>query len=188
MAKFRPNTMERINLPIIIGSAGVLIIILFLLLASGNKKPAKNTEKLAAHIKTLETRLDALEAKEAEKAERIRNLENAVNEFNNTFEQLKALPNEMENLLKKIEYINKRQGNLEKKVAGVRPRRRSPPKTTHQKTSQKTSTAKYHLVQPGETLFSISQRYGLTLDQLRRINNLSPEMVIQPGQRLKVSK
>ncbi len=160
----------------------------YVLIAPGNKKSSKNTEKLAEQIKSLEARVNDIQAREGEKAERIKNLENAIEEFNNKFEELKALPNEMENIIKKIEYINKRQGNLEKKVAGIRPGRHTPKKTFRKKPSQKNLSPKYHVVQPGETLFSISQRYGLSLDQLRQINNLSPEMIIQPGQRLRVSK
>lgn len=44
----------------------------------------------------------------------------------------------------------------------------------------------YHVVQPGENLTSIANRYGLTVDQLIRINNLSNPNRIERGQTLTV--
>ena len=41
-------------------------------------------------------------------------------------------------------------------------------------------------VRRGDTLFSISQRFGMTVDQLRQANNLGRSSVIKPGDRLKV--
>ncbi|SHK61144.1 LysM peptidoglycan-binding domain-containing protein [Rhodothermus profundi] len=43
----------------------------------------------------------------------------------------------------------------------------------------------YHTVQPGETLWDIARRYGLSVTQLRRMNALRTS-TIQPGQRLRV--
>jgi LysM repeat protein len=39
---------------------------------------------------------------------------------------------------------------------------------------------------PKETLFSIAKKYNLTIDELRRMNNLSKTDSIQPGQKLLV--
>lgn len=47
---------------------------------------------------------------------------------------------------------------------------------------------RFHTVQPKETLFSISQKYDIALDELRRLNNMSPADVLKSGQRLVVSK
>ena len=43
-----------------------------------------------------------------------------------------------------------------------------------------------HVVQPGETLYSISRRYGLTVDQLRQLNNIGKDNTIHPGRELHV--
>lgn len=45
----------------------------------------------------------------------------------------------------------------------------------------------FHLVQEGESLFSISRRYGITTDQLRKLNNLDNGSVIVPFQKLYVN-
>lgn len=50
------------------------------------------------------------------------------------------------------------------------------------------ANAKYHTVQPGENLFRISQKYNLTVEQLRRMNNMKENDVLKAGQRLVVSQ
>lgn len=47
---------------------------------------------------------------------------------------------------------------------------------------------KYHLVQKGDTLYSIGRRNGISVNILRSINNLGPNQTIKPGQKLRVSQ
>ncbi len=47
-------------------------------------------------------------------------------------------------------------------------------------------SAKYHTVQRGDTLWTISQRYGLELDHLKKANNIRGN-AIKPGQKLLIS-
>jgi len=44
----------------------------------------------------------------------------------------------------------------------------------------------YHRVQSGDTLFSISRRYGTTVDALCRLNNISRASILQINQRIRV--
>jgi LysM repeat protein/outer membrane murein-binding lipoprotein Lpp len=44
-----------------------------------------------------------------------------------------------------------------------------------------------HVVKPGETLYRISRRYGLTVDKVRKLNKL-PDDIIEVGQRLVVGQ
>jgi len=44
-----------------------------------------------------------------------------------------------------------------------------------------------HNVQAGETIYRISRRYGLTVEQLRNFNKLGPNAKIYPGQELKLA-
>jgi membrane-bound lytic murein transglycosylase D len=55
---------------------------------------------------------------------------------------------------------------------------------TNNNSKSKTIT---HTVKQGETLFSLSKKYGLTVDQLRRLNNLSANESLKYNQVLKVS-
>jgi membrane-bound lytic murein transglycosylase D len=44
-----------------------------------------------------------------------------------------------------------------------------------------------HRVRSGESLWSISRRYGMTVSQIARINGISTRALLHPGQRLQVS-
>ena len=44
-----------------------------------------------------------------------------------------------------------------------------------------------HRVKSGESLWSISRRYGMSVPQLARMNHVSTKTVLQPGQRLQVA-
>ena len=46
---------------------------------------------------------------------------------------------------------------------------------------------RYHLVASGETLYRIAVKYGLTVDELRDLNKMTPPQPIYPGQKLLVS-
>ncbi len=49
-----------------------------------------------------------------------------------------------------------------------------------------TSDGNYYIVQPGDSLWKISQQYeGLTIEMLKKLNNLNSNKII-PGQRLKI--
>jgi hypothetical protein len=53
------------------------------------------------------------------------------------------------------------------------------------KKEEKTGT-KYHIVKAGETLYSISRGYGLSVDELQKFNDLKNDLTIYPGQKLVV--
>lgn len=52
----------------------------------------------------------------------------------------------------------------------------------------KVSKDGYHIVENGETLFSISRKYGFGVDDLSEVNNLSNSASIKTGQKLKIAK
>ena len=43
-----------------------------------------------------------------------------------------------------------------------------------------------HVVRPGDSLWSISRRYGMSVNELARVNNLKVKGILRPGQRLSV--
>ena len=51
----------------------------------------------------------------------------------------------------------------------------------------KETKAKMHTVKQGDTLYRISRRYNLSVDQLREYNKLDAKAAIYPGQQLKVT-
>ncbi|HMP94530.1 MAG TPA: LysM peptidoglycan-binding domain-containing protein, partial [Phnomibacter sp.] len=51
---------------------------------------------------------------------------------------------------------------------------------------KKTGSAKEHEVQPGETIWSISQQYGMQSNQLMNLNNLVSNISLQVGMKLQL--
>jgi LysM repeat protein len=60
----------------------------------------------------------------------------------------------------------------------------TPPKSSTAQTGEKQTEAVYHEVLAGETLYRISLRYNIKLDELRHLNNLEPEATIYPKQKI----
>lgn len=51
-----------------------------------------------------------------------------------------------------------------------------------------TSKYIYHTVQRGDSLWSIANRYkGVSVEDIRKLNNLAPQNIIHPGQKLKIN-
>ncbi|MGD9033633.1 MAG: efflux RND transporter periplasmic adaptor subunit [Desulfobacteraceae bacterium] len=46
------------------------------------------------------------------------------------------------------------------------------------------ASKQYHEVQSGESLYLIATKYGLSVDELCRLNNIHPRQIIRPGQKL----
>jgi LysM repeat protein len=45
----------------------------------------------------------------------------------------------------------------------------------------------FHTVRKGETLYGISKKYGISVEELRKLNNLSSDQTLRSGQKLLVS-
>lgn len=52
---------------------------------------------------------------------------------------------------------------------------------------EKKKSEKYHKVGKGDSLYSIAQRYGMSVDELCRLNGIKKTKAIQPGQKLRCS-
>ena len=57
-----------------------------------------------------------------------------------------------------------------------------------QKHADRQTADRYHVVKPGESMYSISQQYGMRLKYLYKLNKLSPDYQIRVGDRLKLYK
>lgn len=125
--------------------------------------------------------------------ERIRRIETAVN--------LK-----LDTLIERVDKLEGRLNKLavvaltppQKTVVNPEPKVKKPalaPKKKVQVTKKKAvnpkaekpkKTGQFHTVQKGETLWSISQKYKISVAAIRKLNNLAPEDKIYPGSNLLV--
>lgn len=72
-------------------------------------------------------------------------------------------------------------------LAGCAVRPPEPPPTPRPLPTQATTTMGVHVVQRGETLYRIAQRYRVEWRSLAQVNNITPPYIIYPGQRLQLS-
>ena len=109
--------------------------------------------------------------------------------------KLRSLENrvkQLENRSSRIDWIEAKLDQVEEKnkqfttFMDTFRKLETPPKISTAQTSEKPTKAVYHEVVAGETIYGISRRYGLTVDELRRLNKLEPEATIYPAQRLLV--
>lgn len=69
-----------------------------------------------------------------------------------------------------------------KKAAEEKPRKAKPSESL--KGFRKSENKRYHTVKAGETLYSISRRYALTVGKIQMLNKLEDKSLIYPGQDL----
>lgn len=58
--------------------------------------------------------------------------------------------------------------------------------TTPQKTTKPQSTAKYHIVKQGDTLYALAKKYHTTVDKLCKLNKIKETTILQLGRKLRV--
>lgn len=90
---------------------------------------------------------------------------------------------DLEKSVTKLEGTDQKIAHLESQVKMLE---RSLSKLTRPVTSS-TKKSTYHEVRRGETLSRIAQKYGISVEQLCRLNKITPKAVIRPGQRLLIS-
>jgi len=172
---------NKLNLPYIIGGVGlVIIVILFVIILSGSSDGVKLEQ-----LQTLEKRIEQLDKRMAT----LGGMDQALERIDNSEKELGLIMERLDRfegtVTTQIDQIIKELGVLHQKTGS------SPaPKTQAPKPVAKSGTekkAKFHEVSAGETLYSISRRYGLTVDQLREYNKIGPQNAIRPGQKLKLS-
>jgi len=83
----------------------------------------------------------------------------------------------MDSLAQKVESLEKRKQPTAESKAKLSPSAKPAISTKKQ----------FHTVQEGETLYRISKKYGISLKELRKLNNLSADQPLRAGQKLLVS-
>jgi len=163
---------------LLLGGAGILILIVLIALFSGgdNKLSTGDLSSIQIRLDQLENRLTHLESVEA----RIASLERQEKGLPQSMADRsgKSLTQRLDKLAQKVDQLEKRTASAPGKTEAPYPiqRRPLPP-----------DKGRYHEVRSGETLYRISRQYGISVDELCRLNNLTPEQAIHPGQKLLVA-
>jgi anti-anti-sigma factor len=161
-------------------AAGVVVLVLVLagllfMAREESRAPEVDLTPLEKKIGLLEERMGKLEsrAKEAPLVqEKLDTLTRNLNE-------------RLSHLEKEINLIKEETPSAKKKPEVSLPA--APTPAPAPKASEKPGSAKIHTVAPGENLFRIALRYNLTVEALRRLNNMKPDQSLQVGQKLNVA-
>ena len=106
--------------------------------------------------------------------DRVVQLEKRLPEFERAGEKVTRLEGRVRELKKSISKLNKSVASKSRAPRDAKKRSAPPAK------------GRFHTVRPGDTLYGIAGKYGLTVEQLRRYNNLGKNQGISPGQKLRI--
>jgi LysM repeat protein len=164
----------------------IALIVALLVLISGGGTGSVSSQQMALveeRVQDLEERLDKFEAID-EKVTRIWEQAKAFETFKDRFERSEAsMSLRMDHLTMSLESMQKQLHKANVPVSAPA-KKANAPKTASSTTAQ----TQYHQVQSGDTFYSISKKYNLEVDQLLQLNQMKPDSVIQPGQKLVVGK
>jgi hypothetical protein len=175
----RQSLLRKPFVPYIAAGVVALVVILGFTMYSSNSQ----NDTLSEEVALLTKRLDDIEF-------RLGNLEQA----NAGDAGLAALRTQTENLAQQVQNLETKLGqNLNQingKLAALekdqKPAATAAPAASQKKT--KAATPRMHVVKAGETLYQISRKYGVTVDQLKKFNNMGKDVTIRPGQELVVGQ
>jgi len=150
----------------------MMIVLLVLILAGGiyyfvTRQPPERDAALQSKFVSLEEKISGLEKQIAD----------LQGKSVASGPDLSMLQQRAETLSQKVETLEKRTGpktELKAKPSLAKP--------------QVTPSKRYHTVQKGETLSTISKKYGITVEELRKLNGLSRNQPVRTGQKLLVSE
>lgn len=172
---------------VVVGAGALVAALLLFFFFSGS-----DNGEAAQRVVELERRLDDLEFRIAE-----------VEAYRSRLDMLESKGPGTDDLRQRVvrlegsvaEHMNKldqKVAALEKKAAG-QPVQTSPRKASatagavkKPSTAKAASGARYHVVQAGETLYSISRQYKTSVDTLRQLNKIGTDFTIRPGQKIQV--
>lgn len=173
----RQSLLRKPYMPYIAAGVVALVVIIGFAMYGTNSQSDALTEEVAL----LGKRLDDLEF-------RIGNLEQAASGG----EGLGALEQQSETLARQIQNLETKLGEslnqVDSKLAALEKRQQSLAKsaTAAPPSKAKTSAPRTHVVKAGETLYQISRKYGVTVEELKKRNKMGQDVTIRPGQELVV--
>jgi len=169
------------NLSYIIGGIGLVVIVILLFMVLSGPSDDLDSQRIQA----LEKRIQGMEQVLAtvgvigQSLDKIDNNEKEINLFMERVDRFEGtVTTQIDQIIKELGVLHQKTGSAPApKAKAKQPVAKSPePKKIND-----------HEVKAGDTLYSISRRYSLTVDQLRAYNNIGKDTAIRPGQKLKLS-
>jgi len=183
------NFLEGRGKLLILGGIGIFVLVLLVVIFSSGKETVseRQLQDILARLDVLDSRLVGLENQESGRQQ-----------------SLVRMQGDFSILTMRVDKLSR---EMREQFAEVAARREQPavttPRPTQQPARQTTQAAApaqpaparpaaakpiLHEVRAGETLFRISRTYGVTVDEIRRLNKLGANNVIYPGQVLTIKR
>ena len=154
--------------PYVLAGAGiVIVVILVFLFLKPVKRPAGPESDPGPRLELLERRIARIESRvegSSPVEERVESLSKGVSE--------------------RLSLIEKDLGRLREDMESLK--KKTAPAPVPEKAQAPPAPSAYHVVSRGETLYRIALRYNMTVEELRRLNNIKPDQPLLAGQRLHV--
>ena len=163
---------------VILGVIGIVVIVILIsLFFGGGSLSQGDLAPLQAKLDLVERRMTHLEGLES----RIAFLENQETGLQ---QLILDLDKSGRSLTEQVDEISKKLGVVEKAKPTAPARIKTTAPGTAAEKPVSAEMKRYHKVRPGETLYRIARRYGISVSELCRFNNISPNQAIHPGQEL----
>ena len=186
---------KKSNLPFIIGAAALIVlVIIFVVILSGRNGSAdrEHLQSLEARIEKLENKLETMDTRDqiSEQFARQERELNAMGKRLNGFES--TVSTQIDQIIKELGAFHQKLDRAPAANAQALPSAEKKTTAAALKKSavaapKKAAAAEFYQVQAGDTLYRISRRFGLTVEQLQRYNNIAPDAAIHPGQKLRLT-
>lgn len=165
---------------LILGVAFILLLVILIALFSGGSSELSKKDLIAisTRVDLLEKRLTRLEEAELRIATLQKQEKRLQKSLGETDRSIKSLTQRVDALTQKLEV-------REEKTTPVAKGTKAPASITGKPISP--DKRRIHEVRSGENLFRIALKYGLSVDELCRLNNITPSQAIHPGQKLIVT-
>ena len=171
-----------------LGLAAVVCGLFLILSFLGEPVDETRIADLEQRLALLEEKLDKVDGVD-EKVTRIWEQAKSFETFKSRFDRSEAsMSLRMDHLAMSLDALQKKTNETAQKLSAVE--KKAPvPAAAARPSAVKTATAapSTHTVTAGETLYSISKRYNLTVEALRSLNKLPKGAVIHVGQKLVVA-
>lgn len=175
-----PHVLQPQRKILILGGAGALLLIVLIAIffVYGNELSTEDPSTIQARLKQLGERLTRLEGMEDKIVFLDKQEKDLLNYVAETDKSGRYLADRLDEVSQKID-------RLEKRIASA-PAKTETSLTVERKPFPLTK-GHYHVVRVGDSLYRIAERYGTSVEELCRLNNIIPDQVIYPGQRLLVA-
>ena len=189
----KSSLFKKNDTTLIIAGALIVTLLVFIVFfrSSGPRTEAVPPDSESSRIQSLEIRITSLEQSLADLESKLNDMprSNSETDLSQIRRQVAALESGVQ---VQVDSLKRQMARLEEKF--TTPTLTANPEIQEKKTAEKTTSSartsgtdrQYHTVEKGETLWRISQKYDITVEQLRQLNGLAPNEDIYAGSKIRV--